>query len=268
MQKIGYSSRYYESFQMLLRIINYSAYYKSVYYVEKQTYSLPYLYKGYKNSLDETKLAINIYDSVVKFLHDNLFSHNEQILLIENLLPNISGWGNNETEWLNELKKFSQKYEEYMELEKTVQVLKDSQKILRQKINLYYSNLLQQGNLNKLSFRQTETEHETPKTFREYLKDLKGAFNTDKDYQQANTLIDNFFLGAQLNITQPIFVKGRNIKKLAFALGEVWRSKTNDVITCEYLEFYKQAFSIFKKQSIDRDNLFGCNLYKYSISKT
>lgn len=115
---------------------------------------------------------------------------------------------------------------------------------------------------------ETGTERGALKIFTEYLKDIKAAFNTDEEYHQANKIIDKFFSGEQINIDNPIFVKNGNTKNLAFALGEVWRSKRNEVITYEYLEFYKKAFSIFKSQNIDRNNLFGCNLYKYSISKT
>lgn len=134
----------------------------------------------------------------------------------------------------------------------------------------FLSRYLKQQESGTAKPQQTETkrERETQGAVNEYLKSLKEAFNNDADYHQANTFIENFFSGTQLNIIQPVFVKNGNIKNLAFALGEIWRSKRNDVITYEYLEFYKQAFSIFQNHSIDKNNLFGCNLYKYSISRT
>lgn len=101
----------------------------------------------------------------------------------------------------------------------------------------------------------------------EKLKPYKSIFLNQADYDRAVSEINNFFLG-ESNTTTPIFVKNGNIKNLAFALGEIWRSNTNEIITYEYLSFYKEAFSIFQNQKLDNENLFGCNLYKYSISKT
>jgi hypothetical protein len=98
--------------------------------------------------------------------------------------------------------------------------------------------------------------------------DLVSAFNEIEDFEKANSYISNFFNGNDNTIESPIFVKSGNIKTLAFQLGEIWRSKENGTISYEYLLFYKSTFSIFKKQVIDRNNLFGTNLYKYSISKT
>lgn len=121
----------------------------------------------------------------------------------------------------------------------------------------------------KSQHKEMKAETGIPKTTTEYLKDLEAAFNDNLDYQKAIELIDNFFSGVPVKINEPIFVKNGNIKNLAFALGEVWRSKKkNEVITYEYLEFYKKAFSIFDRQNIDRYHLFGCNLYKYSITRT
>lgn len=115
---------------------------------------------------------------------------------------------------------------------------------------------------------KVETFTETLSGINEYFENLRTAFNNDKDFRRALALIEDYFLGVEIKISEPIFVKNGNIKTLAFALGEVWRSKSNDVITYQYLEFYKQVFSIFRNQDIDRGKLFGCNLYKYSISKT
>ncbi len=100
------------------------------------------------------------------------------------------------------------------------------------------------------------------------LKALKEAFNNEEDYFKAIAFLKKFFLSKQINITGPLFVKNGNIKSLAFALGEIWRTQKNDHITYEYLSLYKKLFSIFKKQKIDKMNIFSCNLYKYSISKT
>jgi predicted ATP-dependent Lon-type protease len=102
----------------------------------------------------------------------------------------------------------------------------------------------------------------------EKLEGLRDKFNSDKDFNKAIELIDRFFKGQKINIKTPIFIKSGTIKNLAFCLGEIWRGEKNEVITYEYLKFYKQIFSVFKNQKIDPDNLFGCPLYKYSLSKT
>jgi hypothetical protein len=102
---------------------------------------------------------------------------------------------------------------------------------------------------------------------RKFLDELQQAFNTPADYESAVNAVTGYFVSGKTN-TQPLFVKNGNIKKLAFALGQVWRSQRNDVITYEYLNFYKNLFSVFKNQKLGRKNLQGTPLYKYSLSQT
>ncbi|HUZ59861.1 MAG TPA: hypothetical protein VMU83_13885 [Hanamia sp.] len=99
------------------------------------------------------------------------------------------------------------------------------------------------------------------------LNAFKGEFNNEKYYFEAVDSLKTFFLSGQIYIKEPLFVKSGNIKSMAFALGEIWRNRKNETITYEYLSLYKQLFSIFKNQKIDKKNIFSCNLYKYSISK-
>jgi hypothetical protein len=101
-----------------------------------------------------------------------------------------------------------------------------------------------------------------------YLTDFKDVFNNEKDYEKVVECINSFFLSQKINIKEPFFVKNGNIRSLAFAMGEIWRSKKNQIITYEYLQLYKQLFTIFKKQKLDKKNVFSENLYKYSLSKT
>lgn len=101
-----------------------------------------------------------------------------------------------------------------------------------------------------------------------FLEKFRNEFNNSEDYFKAIETVSAFFLDKDITIIKPIFVRSGNIKKIAFAMGEIWRSHKNDVITYEYLQFYKQVFSIFGKQSIDKNNLFSNPLYKYSLSKT
>ncbi len=106
------------------------------------------------------------------------------------------------------------------------------------------------------------------KTINEEFEPFKQSFNTIEDYNKAIQLVHDFLIGNPQKLNEPLFVKSGNIKKLAFALGEIWRSRFNDVITYDYLIFYTRTFSIFKDQKVNKSNLFGDNLYKYSISRT
>lgn len=116
---------------------------------------------------------------------------------------------------------------------------------------------------------EKELKQENPNDFiLKYLSEFKNEFNCDADYLKVINLVSLFFLSKKIIIKEPIFVKSGNIKNIAFAMGEIWRCQKNDIITFEYLNFNKQVFSIFNKQEIDENNLFGANLYKYSISKT
>ncbi len=101
-----------------------------------------------------------------------------------------------------------------------------------------------------------------------YLAPYKDVFNNDADYQTAIKEINYFFQTGNISIKKPLFVKGGNIRNLAFAMGEIWRSQKNNTISYNYLVFYKKLFSIFADQKIDKNHLFSCNLYKYSLSKT
>jgi hypothetical protein len=131
-----------------------------------------------------------------------------------------------------------------------------------------------------LAFQQTEIETankavETiePETvltdyIEKYLCEYKDAFITESDYEKAIKVLNSFFNGTETNIDKPILIKRGYTKHIAFALGEIWRSKKTDVITYEYLMLYKKLFSIFQKQRLEENHVFSSPLYKYSISKT
>ncbi len=138
--------------------------------------------------------------------------------------------------------------------------------IKAQKIISVYS--VDKQNQNRAGIKNAEDKSDSLLTIENIFIECKDAFNNEKDYFEAANLIKKFFLSEQVSIAKSFFVKNGNIKKMAFALGEIWRTQKNEPITYEYLNLYKQLFSIFKTQKIDEKNIFGCNLYKYSISKT
>lgn len=111
---------------------------------------------------------------------------------------------------------------------------------------------------------QSNTETHTEK----YLCEFEDAFNSKADYLKAIEIINSYFKGNEYKITVKIFVKNGNTKRLAFALGEIWRSEKNGTIPFEYLSIYKQLFTIFSKQRLEKEHVFSSPLYKYSITKT
>lgn len=116
---------------------------------------------------------------------------------------------------------------------------------------------------------QTDTEQlQADEFIVKHLGEYKAAFNSESDYLKAVNAISSFFQAKQNTIKEPLFVKNGNIKNIAYAMGEIWRSKENKIITIEYLQLYKQVFSIFKNQKLNKSNIFSNNLYKYSITKT
>ena len=102
---------------------------------------------------------------------------------------------------------------------------------------------------------------------KKFLDELQPAFNSAAEYESAVNAVTAYFVSGKIN-AKPLFVKNGNIKKLAFALGQIWRSQKNEGINYEYLAFCKKLFSVFKHQKLDRRNLHGCPLYKYSLSQT
>ncbi len=134
---------------------------------------------------------------------------------------------------------------------------------------LYNKFLINQLTLETLPAEQPEPKEIIQGNFIvQHLDNLRSAFNSEEDFAIAVNSINSFFTSGKVTINKPVFVKNGNIKNLAFAMGEIWRSQQNEIITYEYLLLYKKLFSIFKNQNLDKHNLFGNNLYKYSISKT
>lgn len=107
---------------------------------------------------------------------------------------------------------------------------------------------------------------EIKKTITEFFKKFENEFLKSNDYLKAIEVIINFLLEKPINIELPLKMKTKNIKKLAFSLGEIWRIQKTEAISYEYLLFYKQVFSPFKDHLLDKEQHTGSSLYKYSIS--
>jgi hypothetical protein len=129
---------------------------------------------------------------------------------------------------------------------------------------VYLPNKIQQG--------ENEKDHNEDNfllsTIENKLSPFKNEFNKEKDYNEAIKLLKSFFLNEKISINKPLFIKNGNVRNMAFALGEIWRTQKNEPINYEYLNLYKLLFSIFTSHKVEKTNIFGCPLYKYSISKT
>jgi hypothetical protein len=129
-------------------------------------------------------------------------------------------------------------------------------------------NDLDQINQQESNLQNATTNPKLLLMVEDKLSPFKDSFNNLTDYAQAIQAIAHFLDSSKTYSGEVLFVKGGVVKKLAYALGDIWRSQSNEIISIEYLMLYTRLFSIFSKIEIDQNNLFSNNLYKYSISKT
>ena len=130
-----------------------------------------------------------------------------------------------------------------------------------------FSNYSQQSQLQEtLSYSDSKQRTALGVNIQNHLNDLKSEFNDKTDFENAIKRIEEYWHG-NVNLTEKaIFIRNGNLKKLAYALGEIWRENSNQSISYEYLIFCKNTFTIFSNQIISKKRCFSCNLYKYMIS--
>jgi len=90
---IGFSSRYYEPFQVLSRMVDADHYLPTRFNEDKQTTSFAYLYGDYTNELEPVNLAQRVIEKVTAYLRSNLFRTDELKLLLQELLPLAQSFG-------------------------------------------------------------------------------------------------------------------------------------------------------------------------------
>lgn len=106
------------------------------------------------------------------------------------------------------------------------------------------------------------------------IEDYLQSFKEDKsinevDYNKLVNILLAYFESGKTTISSPkLFVKNGNKKRLAFALGEVFRGLKNEVLAYEYIELGKENLSIFKDEVFTKVNFTKSNLYKYYTTKT
>jgi|GEM_PF-315954 len=132
--KIGYNSRYYEPFRILRTKVDAVHLFKLIYNEDKNTSSLSYLHNSYTNEFEPVSISKKIITSIRQYLKDNLFSIDEQKLLITELKPFIENFGVETIEQLSKKVNLIGEKEEYLQLkseyEKTIISLKQISEIL------------------------------------------------------------------------------------------------------------------------------------------
>jgi len=140
--KIGFSSRYYEPFRLLRTKVASQNVFKLVHNSDKDTYSLPYLYAGYKNELEPITISDNIIQSIKRYFEDNLFNKEEKDLLLTELMPYIHSFGDDTIQSLsNRIGSAANKAEHaeiISEYEKTISSLKQINQLLNKNFNREY----------------------------------------------------------------------------------------------------------------------------------
>lgn len=123
-------------------------------------------------------------------------------------------------------------------------------------------------NKEKDIIEENDTNDYLKSTIEDYFDEIKEAFRGEADYKRAVEILASFFKGKLIQFKQRIFVKKGFKKRLAFVLGEVYRSQRNEPLNFEYLDFSRTLFSIFENENIQDTQINKTNLYKYFTSKT
>ncbi len=156
---IGFSSRYYEPFQMLSRIIDGDNYLPTHYNDDKQSISFAYLYRNYSNTLEPVSLAREIIEKIKKFLSDNLYRTEEIKLLIQELLPLALSFSersvNSMGQWADRAT-LNGDHEYATELRQTVNVMLTARKFIYQDLLDYYNKLYDEQTTPKIIMKSKE----------------------------------------------------------------------------------------------------------------
>jgi hypothetical protein len=152
MNKITFSSRYYEPLRILQNKVDNGTVYK-------------YLYEEYKNEINPIVLSSKIFDSVEKYLIENLYSNHEKALLIANLTPFVEHYGernigllNDNIALINDLKA-QDKEELKIEYKNTIEGLLKVRELLKKRFIAYYLKLISSDlntNVNRLFSTETK----------------------------------------------------------------------------------------------------------------
>jgi len=141
---IGFSSRYYEPFQVLRNMLDADGYLETHYNEDKQSSSFRYLYGSYQNNLEPVSLSRQITTRAIAYLRDNLFRPDEIKLLIQELLPVAQLFGERAINAMEGWADRALKYEHHTHaaaLQESVSALKKARQFIYQDLQEYYSSL-------------------------------------------------------------------------------------------------------------------------------
>jgi len=97
MNKIGLSSRYFEQFTVLKRIVNAANLFRT-----GESQRNAYMQWGYKCDINPISASALIISNIKKFFAENLYTSDEKKLFVENIIPEIENFG---TYYLDNLKR-------------------------------------------------------------------------------------------------------------------------------------------------------------------
>lgn len=141
---IGFSSRYYEPFMTLSRMVDADHYLPTRYNEDKETTSFAYLYGNYQNDLEPVGLSQLITTKVAGYLRDNLFRPDEIKLLLQELLPQAQLFGERAIKSMRDWSYRAAKNNDTTyasEVQQTITVLLASRNFIYQDLLEQYSSL-------------------------------------------------------------------------------------------------------------------------------
>ena len=131
--------------------------------------------------------------------------------------------------------------------------------------NLQYPSVIKEDSCEPLSNEAAYLKQ----TVDEYLEPFKSSKAiSEVDYPKILNSLTDYFEGKIIPPRQPYLVGSRNKKKLAFALGLLYRGLRKERnIAYEYLVLCKGLFQCYQDEKIDIKAINRSTLYKYFTSK-
>lgn len=171
------SSRYYEPFQSLSKMVSPWSVFELVYNEDKETYHLPYLYGGYEDKLNPIAKSSSVIEKIENYLDANLFTNEERKILVKELISVVE-------ELDKGIRKWSKRYIEAPESEEKEK-------------NLEYINQLKKSIANIEQIKSLTNKHLSILYSRYIEEDFKKIKNANKG--ESKLIIDHLYsIGSSL----------------------------------------------------------------------